>query len=484
MVYNISISNNKPYQNDRVGSIKNPRQRSGGKVFILLFLFIFLLFGLGYYIYKYAKICPEEGCESIFNPIVATVNPKLNQTDGLTNILLVGIDTREKNPGLMNTDTIIILTIDHNNKTAVMTSIPRDLWVKYKLPNGNTTGSKINSAYASGEWVQKGKGMETLIGVVENIMGVKIHYHVKVTLKAFVDIVDKIGGVDIYLDAPYTDGYPSTELPSELAASCRPYYHDGKYCLFTFDKGENHLNGQMALIYSRMRLLSPMGDFDRARRQQQVLNAIKMKALSSETLLDPTKLWDLYNIVKDNVETSPFTINDIRAFINLKDEIDINNIANVVIDPNFGNIQGKYVYRPTDDLSKGYYIIARDQTYKDIQKLLGYIRKYPGVYNEATKISIYNATGNKTLDRDWIKELEAENPLFIVQNVNKILQNPNEQYKNIKIYKFAKSEKPNSEKFLKKFFGVDEIITEIDDGTKPFYSEDYVIVIGKSVSEE
>lgn len=469
--YTVTIS-------DKKKALKKQRRGKTLRVFATILVMVGILAACGYYLRKYVTSCEGDNCLPIFKPLLNTIQPKLDQTDGLTNVLIVGLDTRENNAGLMNTDTIIIATIDHNNKTVVLTSIPRDFWVRYKLPNGNYASSKINGAYANGEWYQKGKGVETLQGVVEEILDVEIHYYVKITLRGFIDTVDTIGGIDIDIPEYYKDAYPYEELPKELQETCADFYHGGHYCIFEFQEGVEHMDGLRALIYARCRLLSPKGDFDRAERQQRVIDAVKEEVLSSDTLLDPSKLWDLYNIVKENVENSSFTINDIRAVLNLRNEINPDEIGHVVIDPYLGHTSGKYVHRPYDYPSRGYYIEARDKTYEDIQELLEYIRKYPRIYNEEVRISIYNATEESKLETDWTEEIEKDHPLFFFVNTNRIIQNPLNQYEGISIYKFTEDDKPATEEYLKQFFGVNEIITDADDGTKALAGEDFVVVIG------
>lgn len=468
--YSVTIENGKKR--------RKRKKKSSRKVsFALIIIFIALIIG-GYFLYTFITTCEGDGCNPILRPIAATIEPKLKQDGDLTNILVVGVDTRGGNSGLMNTDTIMILTVDYNNKTVIMTSIPRDLWVRYTLPNGNYASSKINSAYANGEWQEEGKGIETLTGVVEDIVGEPIHYYATVTLEGFIEIIDTIGGIDVEVPEYYKDAYPASELPIELQATCVPFYHDGKYCLFDFQKGMEHMDGQRALIYARCRLLSPKGDFDRAERQQRVIDTVKEKVFSSETLLDPQKIWEIYNIIQDNIDSSTFTINDIRAALNLKDKINTSEIGHVVLDPYFGNVPGKYIHRPTDNLARGYYIVAYDQTYESIRELFVYIRKYPVLYNEAPTISIYNATGNYNLETDWSQDLEDENPLVIVRQSNKVVNNLDNQYTGISIYKFTETDKPATEEYLKQFFNVDGIIVDITDGTKVFGGEDYIVVIG------
>lgn len=484
-VYSVSLDDRKKRSRrdtkrslSKIHTEEKSRRKTITKIFFVLAIIVGVVATGGFALKKYAKTCEGEECNPLIKPILNTIEPKLKQENGLTNVLIIGIDTRDGDSQLMNTDTIIVANIDHENESVTLTSIPRDLWVSYTLPNGNTTSSKVNSAYASGEWQQEGSGIETLQGVVENITGQPIHYYVKVTLKGFIEIVDAIGGVDITVDAYYKDAYPASELPPEIEATCPPFYRDGKYCLFEFEEGTHHLDGQYALIYARMRLLSPRGDYDRARRQQQVIDAVKEKVLSTDTLLDPGKLWDMYNIVADNVETSKFTVNDLRAGLALKDKVDLDNMNNIVLDPMLGNVIGKYIYVGNGTLGRGYHIVPRDETFEQIRLLLDDIRSYPGMYEEAPVISIFNATGTYTLQTDWALALSEDNKIIQVKETNRILQDPSGQYQGISIYKFTEGDKPATETFLKKYFEVEEILTEIPEGLVAYGGEHYVVVIG------
>ena len=457
------------------------KRKSQGKtklqIVLGLFLIVLVLVVGGYVVNEFVITNPIIGWE------LPSIDPKLEQTEGITNTLLVGLDTRKDNPGLMNTDTIIVISIDHNNETVTMISIPRDLWLSYQLPNGNYTSSKINGAYANGEWQQKGKGVETLKGVVESIIGQQIHYYAKVTLTGFVQSIDAIGGVDITIPEYYKDAYPKSELSQELQTSCANYFHDGEYCLFEFQAGTEHMSGERALIYARSRLLSGRGDYDRAERQQRVINAFKNKVLSSDTLLDPLKLLELYNIVQENVETSKFSNNDIRAALALKDEFDPNNIGQAVLDPNFGHKPNGYISTSTQFYqTRGSHIVIASDSFEDIQQALEYIRKYPLVYNEDPLISIYNATGNSTLEEDYTTEILEENKLIRIKHTNQTIQNPDNLYSGISIYKFTDKEMPGTEAFLKQMFNIDVIITDPGDGTKALGSEDFVIIIGPQES--
>jgi LCP family protein required for cell wall assembly len=457
--------------------IKKAKRNSLKILLCFIFIFITLIIG-GYFFRNYVTSCEGTHCNPFIQPFINTIEPNLDQDNGLTNILLVGIDTRENNQGLMNTDTIIIVTIDYANRTIILTSIPRDFWVRYDLPNGNVTSSKVNSVYASGEWQEEGEGINTLKGAVEDIIGEPIHYHAKVTLQGFIEAIDTIGGIDIEITEYYKDAYPASELPYDMQESCAPYYHDGKYCIFTLEEGMHHLDGQMSLIYARSRILSPTGDFDRARRQQQVITAVKNKILSTETLLDPGKILDLLQILEKNVEMSTFNINDIRAALSLKDKMKTDEVGTVVLDPYFGNKLGKYIYVPPYNPNRGYHIMARDQTYEQIQGLLVEIRENPVIYKEAPTLSFYNATGNYYFLKDWSSELEEKTQLINIYDTARYYVNDQCEYDGINIYYFGEEPKPATEEFLKNLYQVEYIISNPGDGTKNLRGEDFVVVIG------
>jgi len=115
------------------------------------------------------------------------------------NILFIGLDYRDwiENEGPPRSDTMILFTIDPITRTAGMLSIPRDMW-------DNIPGfgySRINTAYSSGEGNQlPGGGPGLAMKTVEQFIGVPVHYYVQVDFGTFVDFIDYIGGIEVYVD--------------------------------------------------------------------------------------------------------------------------------------------------------------------------------------------------------------------------------------------------------------------------------------------
>jgi LCP family protein required for cell wall assembly len=173
------------------------------------------------------------------------------------NVLLLGIDRRPGETDPTRTDTMMVLTLDPVSLEAGVLSLPRDLYV----PIPGYKDDRINTAHRYGELYDHegdpGGGPGLAMETVEYNLGVPIHYYVRVDFVGFVKIVDLIGGVDIYVEEPINDPkYPD---------------HNYGYDPLYIEAGQHHFDGEMALKYARSRHGS--NDFDRARRQQQVMLA-------------------------------------------------------------------------------------------------------------------------------------------------------------------------------------------------------------------
>jgi len=238
------------------------------------FILVFLLIGLGVgswvgYTANRAlkKITDDSGNSnsSLFSFLGDFDSNNLKgKAQGRTNILLLGMGGKN-HPGGMLTDTMIVLSINYSEKKIGLISVPRDLWV----PIPGFGSAKINEAYADGEknnTAQKttGGGGTLASRTVENILGIPIHYYVSADFDGFKKAVDTLGGVDIYVEKPiYDPFYPAANMIN--------------YDPFKIDAGQHHMDGALALKYARSR--ETTSDFDRSRRQQQVMSAMKDKKI-------------------------------------------------------------------------------------------------------------------------------------------------------------------------------------------------------------
>ncbi len=181
-------------------------------------------------------------------------------------ILVMGLDKRPGEEGTgFRTDSLILISIDPATKSVGMLSIPRDLYV----PIPKSTGMQpINSVYVLGELDRLGSGPKMTMQTVQYNFGIPIHSYVVVSFETVINLVDAIGGVDINVpqaidDPEYPDmyyGFDPLHIPAGLI----------------------HMNGQLALKFARTR--HQTDDFDRTKRQQQVILAIRQRILKPDVL--------------------------------------------------------------------------------------------------------------------------------------------------------------------------------------------------------
>lgn len=216
--------------------------------------------------------------------------PSLTPWDGggRVTILLVGLDFRDwsEQKDYARSDTMILLTMDPTTRTAGILSIPRDMWVA--IP-GFQHG-KINTAYYLGEaYKLPGGGPGLATKTVEQFLGVPINYFAQIDFGAFVRFIDEIGGVTV-------------DVPNQITIYLQG--QDGIKGKKTLKPGRQVLPGEWALAYARNRYTED-GDFDRARRQQQVIMGIRERMLDRNLL--PTMIQKaplLYRELASGIKTN------------------------------------------------------------------------------------------------------------------------------------------------------------------------------------
>lgn len=213
--------------------------------------------------------------------------PSPEPWDGVSriNILIMGLDYGdwESLEGVLQTDTMILLSIDPVSQTAAMLSIPPDLWVNIPGFEHN----RINTAYQVGQVNEvPGGGPQLAMKTVEQLLGMEIQYYAQVDFAAFEWFINQIGGVKIDIPEPIE----ITPLGSKPAR--------------TLQTGVQTLPGDLALAYARARNIEG-ADFDRILRQQQVITAIRNRLLHHNTLLtligNAPRLFDEFS---DGVQTN------------------------------------------------------------------------------------------------------------------------------------------------------------------------------------
>jgi len=218
---------------------------------------------------------------SIYNKAKTTVNEKMYQEVGSIdkavskkkvkdkeqlNVLIMGIDVSEGDSG--RSDSMMVATLNPQEDSMKLISIPRDTRTEIV---GKGFDDKINHAYSFGK-------EDMAIATVENFLDIEIDYHISLNMTGLQMLIDELGGVTVN---------------SELA------WQDGNY---TFEKGPTELDGKKALAYVRMRKEDPSGDFGRAKRQRQVVEAMIKEGASIGSV---NKIGSIIDILgDDNLKTS------------------------------------------------------------------------------------------------------------------------------------------------------------------------------------
>ncbi len=391
---------------------------------IFLFIFVLLILPLisylGYFSWKAISITNKmrgsqnsqsstlvQDVRAIISPIVpAAAQPLKGEADGRINILLLGA-AGEKNAGAGLTDTVMIMSVDTKNKKVALLSLPRDLYVN--IPETQTF-TKINSLYKIG--LSQNLGTEIIKKAVEKITGLTINYYLVVNFDGFTKIINDIGGINIVSPRDlYDTTYPG------------PNY---SYETFSLSKGFHTLNGKVALQYVRERHSDPEGDFGRAKRQQQVIQAVKSKMFSMETFFNVGRLNDILTTLGDNIKTD-ISLEEIGSFVNLSKNVDTQNINNIVADAWKPDSLLKVSHVIVGDVA-AFILVPRVGNYSEIKDVAQNIfnqaelkKRQQEIAGENASIEIFNQSSDNQL-ANKVKKLLTENlglkNVRIVQEAN------------------------------------------------------------------
>ncbi len=252
---------------------------------------------------------------------VPTQVPTVQRDYNLVNIVLLGGDDELTTDGSVRTDTMIIVSINRDTNTVNMLSFPRDLYVYIPTPNGMM--NRLNVVYGVGESIgYTGGGFGLLRQTIFYNFGINVHYYAKVDFTGFKSLIDTIGGISIAVDCTYQDyALIGAELPDgtiDLGEGLRQ-----------LNVGYYDMNGAQALWFSRIRNNS--SDFDRGRRQQQVIRAIWRNALGSVNLTNIGQLWEQGMSI---LETD-MRLEDFIGLLPIGLGLDINQIRNFTFTPTY-----------------------------------------------------------------------------------------------------------------------------------------------------
>lgn len=336
----------------------------------------------------------RSGTQTYVNYILSGTS--LHSSGSRVNVLLLGIagDTHD---GANLTDTIMVASYNLKANQLYLISIPRDLW----LPSFK---SKANAVYEIGLSQNNGLGLsKTVMG---NILGIPIHYALRLDFRGFTQAIDTLGGLDMTVDKTFDDynypiegkeddlcGYQEKEIDFSADQAKQLNIDPGKRKVFValdgtiatdsaqedqgakyftcryehlhFDKGPTHMDGAVALKFVRSRhgTNGEASDFARSKRQEKVLTVIKGKLLSFETFSSPAKISELIATFGRSIDTD-ISIKDTPEFYKLFRKAD--KIHSFVLDDSL------LIHPPVADYGGAYVLISQDDDFSIVSR---YVRK-------------------------------------------------------------------------------------------------------------
>ena len=206
-----------------------------------------------------------EPTEVTTEPTTTATEPDYGDLGKIVNIMLVGQSYREGEDSKLS-DTMILCTLNRETSTLTMTSFLRDSYVQLPNYKGHTCGKqRINVAYNLGyKWGGDLGAMEMFSMCIYNNFGVEVDYTIEVDFTALLSMVNKLGGVEIELDADEAK-----------------YLTETNHCKGEFVEGVNRLKGDAALAYARMRKATNVdNDFNRTARQRKLITQMLKQVMS------------------------------------------------------------------------------------------------------------------------------------------------------------------------------------------------------------
>ena len=206
-------------------------------------------------------------------------------------ILLMGVDTgssQRQNDWQGNSDTMLLVTINPATKRTSMTSLERDLMTEID----GKGRAKLNAAYATG-------GADLAISTIQKMLDIDIDYYALINMKGLISLVDAVGGIEVtnHFDFPISIAKNEPEFQALV------------------EPGTHTINGEQALVYSRMRYDDPDGDYGRQKRQREVIQKIIQKIINLDSI---NNYQMILSVVSSNIQTN-INLGETSTLISLLD---------------------------------------------------------------------------------------------------------------------------------------------------------------------
>lgn len=384
---------------------------------------------------------PGGGFLNKLKHLVPSTSKELKgESDDRINVLLLGMGG-QGHDGAYLTDTMILASLKPSTKQVALISIPRDLTAPV------SGWRKINNINAYAEAKNPGSGGEATSQAIGELLQVPVDYYIRADFNGFVKIIDELGGIEVNVENTFDD----YSYPIEGQEDNPDYY--ARFEHLHIEKGLQTMNGSLALKYARSRHAygSEGSDFARARRQQLVLEAVKNKLLSRQTLLNPVMVGKMISELNQNISTN-LNAWEILRFWDLSKDIDRSRITNKVLSD---APDGLLVSTKGDD--GAYILVPRSGNFTEI------INMVHGIFDEATtteksRITTY-PSGNAKIainNGTWITGLASQTAAKLANYKFQIIATGNAEqrdYQQTVVYDLSDGQKEESLKIIKRVVG-------------------------------
>jgi LCP family protein required for cell wall assembly len=418
-------------------------------------------------------------------PIIGTLKQLVMSSDkklkgeerGRINILLLGMGGKNHDGGLL-TDTIILTSLDVKEKKAAMLSVPRDM----SIPMEGSGWRKINNVNAFAEAESKGSGGLAASQAIGDILDAPIDYYLRLDFQGFINIIDKLGGIDVYAENTLEDqSYPIMGNEDD------PVYNN-RYEHLYIEKGWQKMDGKLALKYVRSRHAygAEGSDFARSKRQQKVLEAVKDKFLSKWTLFKPKMITDIIGELNEHVSTN-LKVWEIVKLWDIFKEVKNEDTINKGLDNSPNGLL-------TDTISEqgAYVLIPRSGDFSEIQYMVNNI--FSNAPTESKKRVVTETASIEVLNGTWVNGLASQIALDLEKYGFEIVNVANYSQRDFSksvIYDLTYGEKINSLTALKEKTGADAnyglpewLIAELakrNSKEENLKQPDFILIIGKDM---
>lgn len=426
--------------------------------FIAMILGVSSIFAYGFIKTKGIFHGDGEGAAALQKNVDPT---RLNgEGDGRINILLLG-KGGEGHTAPDLTDTLLIASIDPIQNEAALLSIPRDLYVKDK----SGAGTKINAIYANAKNTVLGSrkvtnelkesaekaGLEAIENSIKEVTGIPIHYYVMIDFEAFRKAIDTVGGITI-------------DVKEELSDRTMAWQNGGNPVLAK--KGVQTFDGRRGLMYARSRYST--SDFDRNRRQREVIVALQKKVMSAGTYSNPFKILELINALGTHVRTDLNNLDEVKRLYEIGQGIPATSIISVgLTDPpnvllKTGTAGSQSIVLP----------VAGMYQYDEIQAYVRNTIRDAFLKQEDAKVLILNGTKTSGLASTTSKELKSYG-----YNVIGTGDAATKGYTKTVLVDFSKGQKKYTKNYLEKRLKVTAVSDPPEAGLE-LKGADFVIILG------